>query len=197
MRNDVSSREAHQPGCSAVLSARQLPMRLRIIEDDLDAPGTSREGFSRGRSYRRPRDLRRRRPGRLAPDGQYDVLCHGRPHAAEAHGSARLSARCAPKRWICWCSSSRCSVRSTTGSRVCARAATIIWLKPYCLRVLSARRRCWRAGAVAAAQARLYRVADLELNRLSHQVSRAGQECSFSRVCWACLNTSCAMPARS
>ncbi len=65
-----------------------------------------------------------------------------------------------------------------TGSRACAPAATTTCPSPTPSRNCSPARRPWpggRRGSGAAEETR-YRVGDLELDRLSHRVTRAGRE---------------------
>src|SRR6516225_4995425 len=75
----------------------------------------------------------------------------------------RSSAPCAARASRRLRSSFRRWARSTIGSRGCGRAATTISPSPIRFRSCSRARRYWRVG-------------DLELDRLSHQVTRAGDE---------------------
>ena len=66
--------------------------------------------------------------------------------------------------------------RSTTASRACAPAATTISPSPTPSPSCSPGSRCWRAAAPRSgtSEPTAYRVGDLELDRLSHRVTRQG-----------------------
>jgi two-component system, OmpR family, response regulator len=173
VRNDTINREVAQPGPPFALPARRLPMRLLIVEDDRDAGDYLVKAFREvGHIADRATDGEEGLV--LALDGQYDVLIVDRMlpklDGLSLIGTLRGKSVETPVLIL--------SALGQVDDRVKGlRAGGDDYLaKPYSFAELLARVEALARRRGSRSEETLYRVADLELNRLSHQVNRAGQE---------------------
>ena len=149
-------------------------MRLLIIEDDRDAADYLVKAF-REVGHIADQAADGEEGLALALDGQYDVLIvdrmlpklDGLSVIGTLRGKVDRNAGADPL---------RARPGRRPGQRACAPAATIIWPSPMPFPNCWRASRCWRAGRGRRGEETVYRVGDLELDRLSHEVSRAGQE---------------------
>ena len=162
MQHDIMGREAAQPGFALASQTRPPAMRLLIIEDDRDAADYLVKAF-REVGHIADRATDGEEGLALAVDCQYDVLIVDRMlpklDGLSVIGALRAKSVDTPVLIL--------SALGQVDDRVKGlRSGGDDYLaKPYSFSELLAR-----------VEEMIYRVADLELNRLSHQVSRAGQD---------------------
>ena len=173
MQNDIMGHETTQPGLASASQTRPSTMRLLIIEDDRDAADYLVKAF-REVGHVADRATDGEEGLALALDGQYDVLIVDRMlpklDGLSVIGALRGKSVETPVLIL--------SALGQVDDRVKGlRSGGDDYLaKPYSFSELLARTEVLARRRGSRGEETIYRVADLELNRLSHQVSRAGQE---------------------
>ena len=173
MQNDIIGHETTQPGLPIAPQAQRSTMRLLIIEDDRDAADYLVKAF-REVGHVADRATDGEEGLALALDGQYDVLIVDRMlpklDGLSVIGSLRSKSIETPVLIL--------SALGQVDDRVKGlRSGGDDYLaKPYSFSELLARIEVLARRRGSRGEETVYRIADLELNRLSHQVSRAGQE---------------------
>ena len=152
-------------------------MRLLVIEDDRDSADYLVKAF-REVGHVADQAFDGEEGLSLAANGDYDVLIVDRM-LPKLDGLSLIGGDARQRQSIRRCSSCPRSARSMTASRDCAPAATTIlpslMPSPNCWRAS----RCCHGASVGAAEETVYRVGDLELDRLSHKVTRGEGEISL------------------
>jgi two-component system OmpR family response regulator len=173
VQHDIMSRETTQPGLPLATQTRPFAMRLLIIEDDRDAADYLVKAF-REVGHIADRATDGEEGLALALDGQYDVLIVDRMlpklDGLSVIGALRGKSVDTPVLIL--------SALGQVDDRVKGlRSGGDDYLaKPYSFSELLARTEVLARRRGSRGEETIYRVADLELNRLSHQVSRAGQD---------------------
>jgi two-component system OmpR family response regulator len=173
VQNDIIGHETTQPGLPIASQPQRSPMRLLIIEDDRDAADYLVKAF-REVGHVADRATDGEEGLALALDGQYDVLIVDRMlpklDGLSVIGSLRSKSVETPVLIL--------SALGQVDDRVKGlRSGGDDYLaKPYSFSELLARTEVLARRRGSRGEETVYRIADLELNRLSHQVSRAGQE---------------------
>src|SRR5271168_3340518 len=176
MRNDIINREATQPGLPSILSVRPSSMRLLIIEDDRDAADYLVKAF-REVGHIADKAIDGEEGLALALDGQYDVLIVDRMlpklDGLSVIGALRGKTVETPVLIL--------SALGQVDDRVKGlRSGGDDYLaKPYAFSELLARIEVLARRRGSRGEETQYRVADLELDRLSHRVVRGSEEISL------------------
>jgi len=173
VQHDIMGREAAQPSFALASQTRPPAMRLLIIEDDRDAADYLVKAF-REVGHIADRATDGEEGLALAVDCQYDVLIVDRMlpklDGLSVIGALRAKSVDTPVLIL--------SALGQVDDRVKGlRSGGDDYLaKPYSFSELLARVEVLARRRGSRGEEMIYRVADLELNRLSHQVSRAGQD---------------------
>lgn len=173
MLDDIIGQEVSKSGLPAATPVRRSPMRLLVIEDDRDAAEYLVKAF-REVGHIADRATDGEEGLALALDGQYDVLVIDRMlpklDGLSVIGTLRAKSVETPVLIL--------SALGQVDDRVKGlRSGGDDYLaKPYSFSELLARVEVLARRRGSRGEETVYRVGDLELNRLSHQVSRGGQE---------------------